>query len=528
MTRRAEIIIAGAGFAGALLAMILRRQGRSVLLLERGRHPRFAIGESSTPLANLIFEHLAKQYRLPRLAPLAKWGSWQKKYPSLGCGLKRGFTFYGHRFGEPFQAGAAHQNELMVGASPNEEIADTHWFRADFDDFLVREAVAAGAEYWDEVELNHFAPSPGGVAVQAARKGKIFRFEAEFLVDATGPRGFLHRALELGEASFPDFPQTAGLYTHFRGVKPFKGSVTGADENPPYPAEQAAIHHVFPGGWIWILHFNNGLTSAGVAAEQSLANDLGLDHGREGWGRLLARLPSLEPCFKNAEPVGPFVSAPRLPFRSETIRGDRWILLPSAAGFIDPLLSSGFPLTLLGIARLAGIFEKAWNEPDFHARLEEYARRTEDELLFVAGLIAALYRHMDRFEDFRALTLLYFAAASFSEAAVRLGQRAVGAPFLLCERADFRKGWEECVRPGLTADGSCAPGGARLSGKISSLIEPVNIAGLGQPQRRHWYGVDLNDLRAGAGKLGVPVSAIERMIDHLGLAESARVPAAIL
>src|SRR5438445_839071 len=68
-----DIAVIGSGFGGSLLAMIARRLGRSVALLERDRHPRFAIGESSTPLANLILEELARRYDLPQVAPLAKW-----------------------------------------------------------------------------------------------------------------------------------------------------------------------------------------------------------------------------------------------------------------------------------------------------------------------------------------------------------------------------------------------------------------------------------------------------------------------
>ena len=63
--RDADVVIVGAGFAGALTAMALRRRGRSVLLVERGRHPRFAIGESSTPLANLLIEELADRTTCP-------------------------------------------------------------------------------------------------------------------------------------------------------------------------------------------------------------------------------------------------------------------------------------------------------------------------------------------------------------------------------------------------------------------------------------------------------------------------------
>src|SRR5215475_13207262 len=97
-----DIAVVGSGFAGSLMAMIARRLGLSVVLLERGRHPRFAIGESSTPLANLLLEELAGRYDLPQLAPLAKWSRWQKTHPEIPCGLKRGFTFFHHCRGQPW------------------------------------------------------------------------------------------------------------------------------------------------------------------------------------------------------------------------------------------------------------------------------------------------------------------------------------------------------------------------------------------------------------------------------------------
>ncbi|HEX6546225.1 MAG TPA: NAD(P)-binding protein, partial [Bryobacteraceae bacterium] len=95
-----DIAVVGSGFAGSLFAMIAKRLGRTVVLLEKHKHPRFAIGESSTPLANLLLEELTARYDLPRLAPLVKWGSWQQTHPEIACGLKRGFTFYHHVLGE--------------------------------------------------------------------------------------------------------------------------------------------------------------------------------------------------------------------------------------------------------------------------------------------------------------------------------------------------------------------------------------------------------------------------------------------
>src|SRR5262249_39356606 len=86
----ADVAIVGSGFAGSLTALCLLRRGRRVVIVERGRHPRFAIGESSTPLANLLIEELADRYDLPRIRPFSKWGTWQHARPEVACGLKRG------------------------------------------------------------------------------------------------------------------------------------------------------------------------------------------------------------------------------------------------------------------------------------------------------------------------------------------------------------------------------------------------------------------------------------------------------
>ena len=91
-----DLAIIGSGFGGSLLAMIARRLGARVALLERATHPRFAIGESASPLAGVVIEQLAARYDLPRLAPLASYGAWQRHYPYVTCGLKRGFSYYKH------------------------------------------------------------------------------------------------------------------------------------------------------------------------------------------------------------------------------------------------------------------------------------------------------------------------------------------------------------------------------------------------------------------------------------------------
>ena len=73
-----DVAVIGSGFAGSLMALVLQRVGRSVVLVDCGSHPRFAIGESSTPNADLLLLQLARDYDLPRVAPLAKYGTWRR------------------------------------------------------------------------------------------------------------------------------------------------------------------------------------------------------------------------------------------------------------------------------------------------------------------------------------------------------------------------------------------------------------------------------------------------------------------
>ena len=511
-----DIAVIGSGFGGSLIAMIARRLGRSVVMLERGQHPRFAIGESSTPLANLLLEELARRYDLPGLLPLTKWGTWQRERPGIACGLKRGFTFFYHEFGHPFANDSEHRDQLLVAASPHDDIADTHWYRPDFDAHLVREAQALGVEFIDQLRLDEISITDDGANFVGERLGQPVKLRAKFVIDASGPRGALHHALKLPEVPLEKLPATQGLYSHFTGVRRWEEMFPN-NSAAPYPADDAALHHVFEGGWIWVLRFNNGLTSAGVAATDALANELKFSEGAPAWERLLKRLPAVRAQFSDAKATLPFVHAPRLAFLSGYVSAKQWALLPSAAGFIDPLLSTGFPLTLLGIRRLAVIIETVWGKEEFSTRLFDFSMRTTMELLTTERLVAALYAAMDDFELFTSLTLLYFAAASFTETARRLGKpELAGESFLLADHPVFGPRFRYCVDAALRRPTGAAR--TELLERIRQTIEPVDVAGLGDGTRRNWYPVKADDLFAASQKLGASRAEIEQLLVRCGFA----------
>ncbi len=514
MSKRFDLAVVGAGFAGSLLAMIAQQLGLHVILLERGRHPRMVIGESSTPLSNLLLEELATRYDLSRLRPLSKWGSWRETHPELACGLKRGFSFFHHHCEST--SAINRENQLLIAASPHDVIADTHWFRADFDAFLAQEAQRLGVTYLDEVVLHTCATNEHDACLSGTNHGREFNLRARFVVDATGPRGFLHRALHLGEHELPDFPATQALYSHFTGVRRLQetNGIALHDDQPPYPVDDAAIHHLFDHGWIWMLHFCNGVTSAGVVATAPLADQLLLADGQSAWDRVLDRLPVVRAQFQSAKAVQPFRHISRLPFRSAAISGPRWALLPSAAGFVDPLLSTGFPLTLLGISRLAEILERAWSTDRFESQLQNYSTATDAELLATARLISALYANMSNFPVFAALTLLYFAAASYSETARRLGRPELSKSFLLHDHPVFGA---QCARVLQLAHSARAIRDPQaVIDEILRVIEPIDVTGLSIRARRNWFPVDAEDLLRAAHKVGATRGEILQMLARCG------------
>lgn len=515
MAREFDFVVFGSGFAGSIMSMVLKGLGYEVLLVEKGSHPRFAIGESSTPFANLLLEKLADEYELPILRSFSKWGTWQKHHPEVGCGLKRGFSFFHHTRGRPLDPFSA-ATQLLVAASPNDQVADTHWYRPEFDQFLVEMAQAEGVQYMDQTRLVNLQRE-NEWHIELARKEQARNIRASFILDALGPSNALGAFLGISESSFANFPETRSIYAHFRNVPQSLNELAGDRFAPPwpYPPEHAAIHHVFEDGWVWLLHFNNGVTSAGVMLlpEKAAEFGWGRDVPAQSWRKLLLEFPTLADIFQQAEPITPFYASARVAFRKSPTVGEGIALLPSAAGFVDPLLSTGFPLTLLGIRRLGAIFKKPSSE--WRELLEKYGERTLIELEATADLVGALYASMQDFDRFRNLTLLYFAALSFTESSWRLGREDAASSFLLTNNARFSSS-----RAKICEDARERNHFSRET--IAEAIAPFDIAGLCDKRRHPWYPVRIEDLYAGQEKLEVNHSDLDDMLVRCGLRASER------
>lgn len=501
--RRFDVAVVGSGFGGAILARGLAAVGRRVVLVERQRHPRFALGESATPLAAIALERLAARTGLGDLAALAAAGRWRRELPRVGHGVKRGFTFYGHRSGEPYDPGPNNERRLLVAASPDAEVADSHWLRADLDHHLARAARAAGVEMWEGAEVESVEAGDDGVHLAGRGDDGHFAVDAGFLVDASGPGG-LSRLL--GVPARPDPPpHTALLFGHFAGVGRFAEATarTGATLEPgPYPDDAAAVHHLLAEGWMYVLRFapedaadeppGGALASAGFVLRRVAADRLAAEHPEPAaaWAALLARYPTLAAQLAEARPTRPIAWRRLVAHRLEAAAGRRWLALPHVFAFHDPLFSTGIAWTLGAVERTLDLLAAGPPAPD---RLARYADLLLAEADHVGRLVTGAWAVLDDPAAFFAWSHLYFAAASFAEAGQRLlpGDHAwsgfLGAMDPV-SAAFVREGHAR-----VTAE-TGPPPAAELTAWVRRAIAPRNVAGLADPGRRNLYPAELATL----------------------------------
>jgi FADH2 O2-dependent halogenase len=510
MKGRYDVVVVGSGFAGSIVARVLARQGLAVALLEAGRHPRFALGESSTPLAALSLERLSRRWDLPDLHALAAWGRWRIALPDLRRGLKRGFTFYRHAPGAAFDRTAEPAERLLVAASPADAIADAHWLRADVDAHLFARAGEEGVATLDEARVTGVRAGEGGLELEVVvAGGRRLRLSTELAVDATGPAGALAR--RLGAVAGRRSRIRSGLvFAHFEDVLALPEVLDGAlPGSAPYPEERAAVHHLLAEGWLYELRFDHGVTSAGLLIEGGLARDADPE---TVWHGALARYPTLSRQFSRARPTRPLALAPSIQHRLDRAAGPCWVALPHTVGFVDPLFSTGIAWSLLGIERIAEVVASAppgspaIRDGSAFARYDGLVRQ---ELEQIDRLVAGAYAARERFSLFVDQTMLYFTLVSYAEAEQRLAEPREPAwrGFLRADdplwRRRFDAARERLRRP--TEDHGAW---------VEAVTREVNIAGLCRPDGRI-YDVDLDGLVAAALRLGLTADQVRRALPRL-------------
>ncbi|MBL8889012.1 MAG: tryptophan 7-halogenase [Planctomycetaceae bacterium] len=514
MNDRYDFLIVGSGFASCVLALVLQRMGYRCLLVEAHRHPRFAIGESSTPIADQILLDLGQDFQLPELTRLARWSS-ARHLPNVVVGCKQGFTY--------FFADAARQDAavpmLLVPASPTEAVADSHWHRASVDQYLARSAVARGVELREATRVVGLQRCDNCWRVELASnhsEGELDTVYAGFLVDGSGPAAVVSKLLadmnsttlaeqNVRKSSFGFATHSGSLFGHF--YLPVEWDDLWKAWHLPvekfsFPPQRAAVHHVTSEGWMWHLGFDNQIVSLGwvLPADQLEADQrLASVEGRwEFWETQLARYPHLHALYGSArmvDPPGGLGLIRRQQRFHEPISGLGWVALPNTVGFVDPLHSTGIAHSLCAVQKIVRALN--WQRVLDESFVRVYADRLKQEFWLVDQLVAAAYSSLGHPEKWEAATMLYFAAAiQFEEWRDRhrvsshgrsdgtqltsAGLPQVpwrGPDFLMADQVD----WLERVVRGRSLLQRPKPPRNGWLGEMASILGPMNTVGLCDP-----------------------------------------------
>lgn len=526
-----DTVIIGSGFAGSLLAWVLSKHGRKVALLDRARHPRFAVGESSTPVADLLIDQIADEFSLAELGALSRWGTARTVLPELRIGKKRGFSYFAHRDGRPFRDDARHTNSLMVAASATDAQSDLHWMRSDVDRWFFQRARAAGAQVLENIsdltlQKSDSTPAPIRWTIQGtfqndcAIEGREvnltsdFRFTTPMLVDSSGAGGVVGDTLGIRRLDDQLTVRTGAIFGHFHNVGSVLDIVADTDAGlgganktapqrvfsdrlEPFHPDDAAQHHLLEDGWVWMLRFLDGTTSVGIvrtcrAWKQAFA-DPSAPSIDLAWRSVCSQYPSLNAMLKSAELVAPLARTGQPELRYvrrlsrlwEQCAGPGWFMLPNTAGIVDPLHSTGIAHALSGVQRVARCLLYGTGEREAR-HWRRYTQDVIEEIRWIDRVVGVCYQSAEvSFEAFIAACSLYFIAAIQCERRLALGDSADG--FLMHRSDELRRvlNWwsQELLRVDRQRDNQSAI--RTLVAKLRLRIEPWNDVGLLDPSQRN-------------------------------------------
>ncbi|MBI4270757.1 MAG: tryptophan 7-halogenase [Candidatus Rokubacteria bacterium] len=374
---RFDVAIIGCGFEGGVLGTILARHGYKVLMVDESSHPRFVLGESTVRHVWRTMKIMAERYDIPEFRDKLNSGAAVHKYVTSSCGIKKNFGFVYHREGEHQRPEEATQ--LVI--PPAGEGYEAHLYRQDIDSFLVHTAAHYGAKIRYNTPIAHVEVDDGGVTLKSS-KGDTFM--ARFVADASGPGSLLSRLWGLRDDPPRIRTNTRCVFSHMIDVTPYDDlELPNGVPRMPERWYSGTCHHIFDGGWLWVIPFDNREGSTNTVCSIGL----NLDNvkfpkpenktAEEEWNEFLGRYPSIREQFKNAKAVREWVATGRLQKTLSRGVGDRWVVMSAAhgSGFLDAVFSRGLANASEMINALAGRLMKALDDDDLRAERFEYIER---------------------------------------------------------------------------------------------------------------------------------------------------------
>ena len=328
-----DAIVIGGGPAGSTAAAVLAGKGRSVVVLEKEKFPRYHIGESLLPYGYFTLERIGVLEKM-------KKSRFTKKYSVqfVGASGRASLPFY-------FFQHLEHE-------------ASCTWqvLRSEFDQMLLDNAREKGADVLEETTVREFVRDNGAVTgVRAISKtGEPLEFHAPITIDCSGRDAV---AVTRNEWKVRDpYLNKIAVWTYYKGALRDAGVDEGA----------TTIAYVPEKGWFWYIPLYENIVSVGVVAEKDY-----LYNGTKDLATIFHREVEKNAWLKEhlavGEQFGPYRVTGEYSYRSRHCAANGLILAGDAFAFLDPVFSSGVFLALRSGEMAADAADRALTSGDFSA-----------------------------------------------------------------------------------------------------------------------------------------------------------------
>jgi len=336
-----DVAIIGGGPAGSSAGTLLAMAGRRVVIFEKEKFPRFRVGESTLPATLNTIDRMGAGEKIKNGGFLVKFGG----EIVSACGQR--VRFY---FRNGFKA--KRQSAYQV-------------LRSEFDRILLDHAAESGCDVRQQTTVESFGIDNEGVTLYLGEGRRVVR--ARYLIDCSGRNCVVGNKFSLREC-----------YQHLRKFSLYAYYEDVLREDGPDGTLTRMVRT--KDSWFWMIPLSGNTTSIGVVMDTGKFRSMNMSP-EEALARCIADQPVVSEYMPNARRVTEVYATGDFSYRNKNLCGDRWLLAGDAAGFIDPVFSSGVYLALLSGEQAADSLNIALDHPEKRAKAFRYYERRVGRVL---------------------------------------------------------------------------------------------------------------------------------------------------